>query len=205
MVSEGDLVGQHFTVWPFQRRFIRGFLRNTESALTMGRGNGKTTLCAALAAAAIDGPLAIQRGQVAVIAATVDQGGILFKHLLWLLGNRLNDVNTWRVVDNATKMMIERRDTGSHVRVYGSNPASAHGLAPQIALLDEPAKWREAWSAKMYAAIVTALGKQPHSRLIALGTRPERGTGHWFSEHAGQGRYRRRGIYVQSALGAGRR
>lgn len=197
VVSEGELVGQNFTMWPFQRRFIRGFMKNTESALTMGRGSGKTTLCAAIAAAVIDGPLAIQRGQVAVIAATVDQGAILFRHLLWLLGPRLNDVHTWRVVDNSGgKMIIERRDTGSHVRVYGSNPASAHGLAPQVALLDEPAKWREAWSAKMYAAIVTALGKQPHSRLIALGTRPERGTGHWFSELLEGGA--EAGVYVQS-------
>ena len=120
--------------------------QHRESALTMGRGNGKTTLCAALAAACIDGPLMIQRGQVAVIAASLDQGSILFRHLLWLLGDRLNDVMVWRVVDNSQLMKIERRDTGAHVRVYGSNPASAHGLAPQIALLDEPAKWREAWS-----------------------------------------------------------
>ena len=195
VVSEGDLAGQGFAVRPFQRKFIRGFMRSTESALTMGRGNGKTTLCAALAAACIDGPLMIQRGQVAVIAATLDQGSILFRHLLWLLGDRLNDVMTWRVVDNSQIMKIERRDTGAHVRVYGSNPASAHGLAPQIALLDEPAKWRESWSAKMYAAVVTGLGKQPHSRLIALGTKPERGTGHWFSEMIDGGP--QAGVYVQ--------
>ena len=193
-VTEGDLVGQRFTVWPFQRRFIRGFLRNTESALTMGRGNGKTTLCAAIATAAIDGPMAIQRGQVAIVAADFKQGGILFEHLLWLLGNRLNDVMEWRVVQNSREMMIQRRATGSHIRVFGSNPASAHGLAPQIALLDEPAKWRETWAAKMYAAIVTALGKQPHSRLIALGTRPERGTSNWFSDLLESGGP---GVYVQ--------
>ena len=195
VVSEGDLAGQGFAVRPFQRKFIRGFMRSTESALTMGRGNGKTTLCAALAAVCIDGPLMIQRGQVAVIAASLDQGSILFKHLLWLLGDRLNDVMTWRVVDNSQRMLIERRDTGAHVRVYGSNPASAHGLAPQVALLDEPAKWHKAWSAKMYAAIVTALGKQPHSRLIALGTKPERGTDHWFSEMIDGGP--QAGVYVQ--------
>ena len=47
----------------------------------------------------------------------------------------------------------------------------------------------------MYAAIVTGLGKQPHSRLIALGTKPERGTEHWFSEMIDGGP--QAGVYVQ--------
>lgn len=196
VVTEGDLVGQGFTVWPFQRRFVRRFMKNTEAALTMARGNGKTTLCAAIAACALDGPLAIQRGQVATIAATFDQGGILFRHMLWMLAERLNDPFEWRVIENNREMRIERRSTGAHVRVYGSNPNSAHGLAPQIALLDEPAKWRESWSAKMYAAVATALGKQPNSRLIALGTKPERGTGHWFTDMLEGGEDA--GVFVQS-------
>ena len=126
----------------FQRKFIRGFLRNTESALTMGRGNGKTTLCAALAAVCIDGPLMIQRGQVAVIAASLDQGSILFKHLLWLLGDRLNDEMTWRVVDNSPAHAHRAsRHRRARARLRLAIPASAHGLAPQVALLDEPAKW----------------------------------------------------------------
>lgn len=195
LVTEGELAGEPFRVRPFQKRFIRGFMKNTESALTMARSNGKTTLCAAIAAACIDGPLRVPRGQVIVIAKDKRQGSVLFNHLKHSLGNRLNDVDEWRVIDNDQHKFIEHRPTGALVRVYGSDPKSVHGLAPQIALLDEPAQWNEATAAKMYAAVATALGKQPHARLIALGTRPERGTGHWFSDmldKAGAG------IYVQA-------
>ena len=76
-------------------------------------------------------------------------------------------------------MSIGRR--GSLIRCIGSDPKTAHGLRPYLALLDEPAQWERATSEKMLAAIRTGLGKQPESRLIALGTRPA-DSGHWFSK-----------------------
>lgn len=195
VVTEGDLAGQPFTVHPFQRRFIRGLLKHTEAMLTMARGNGKTTLCAAIAAAALDGPLMVPRGQVIIVAGKFEQGHILFEHLIWLLGDRLNDHMTWRIVNNHRSAMIQNRKTGAQARVLGNNPASAHGLAPHLVLLDEPAKWPASTATKMYSALGTALGKQPGGRLIGLGTRPEPGTGNWFAEVMEAGGP---GVYVQS-------
>ena len=62
-VSQGRLAGQPFTVLPWQRRFCRGaFAAGIQSAaLSIGRGNGKTTLLAGIACAHLDGPLAVPR------------------------------------------------------------------------------------------------------------------------------------------------
>ena len=75
---------------------------------------------------------------------------------------------------------MENRDTGASLRAYGSDPDAAHGLAPVLAICDEPAKWKANKSNQMYLAIRTALGKQPGGRLIAIGTRPD-DPDHWFS------------------------
>ena len=63
----------------------------------------------------------------------------------------------------------------------GSDPRRAHGLAPSLILADEPAQWPESTGERMVAALMTALGKIPDARLIALGTRPA-GNDHWFAK-----------------------
>ena len=67
------------------------------------------------------------------------------------------------------------------MRCIGSDPRRAHGLAPVLVLADEPSQWLETTGEKMVAALRTASGKQPHSRFVALGTRPADAE-HWFSK-----------------------
>ena len=50
-----------------------------------------------------------------------------------------------------------------------------------LVLADEPAQWPETTGESMVAALRTAAGKQPHSRFVALGTRPADAT-HWFAK-----------------------
>ena len=71
--------------------------------------------------------------------------------------------------------------TGQRVRCLGSDPRRAHGAAPSLILLDEPAQWPDTSSDRMLAALRTAAGKQPTCRLIALGTLPA-DKEHWFSK-----------------------
>ena len=48
-LSGGDLDGQPFQVWPWERRFIAGtFGQPGNAALSIGRGNGKSAFVAAL-------------------------------------------------------------------------------------------------------------------------------------------------------------
>ena len=67
------------------------------------------------------------------------------------------------------------------MRCIGSDPATAHGLRPYLALIDEPAQHEASTRDRMLAAIKTGLGKTPGSRMLALGTRPS-DSSHWFSK-----------------------
>ena len=92
----------------------------------------------------------------------------------------LSDRSRWRRQDSANRATLEYRPTGARVRCIGSDPGNAHGLRPALVLADEPAQWPPATAARMIAALRTGLGKQPGSRLIALGTRPADEL-HWFA------------------------
>ena len=75
---------------------------------------------------------------------------------------------------------VENRETGARVRVLGSDPRRAHGLAPCLILADEPAQWDPNKSDRMLAALRTAAGKQPSCKFVAIGTKPAQDE-HWFS------------------------
>ena len=182
-VTQGAGIGARLELMRWQRRFLRGALAPgvTESALSIARGNGKTTLSAGLSTAALDGPLAVPRGETVAVASSFDQARILFEHVLAFLGDRYRrDRNDWRVQDSANRASIEYRPTGARVRVLGSDPRRAHGLAPVLVIADEPAQWPDSTSERMIAALRTSMGKVDGSRLIAIGTRPA-DTSHWFA------------------------
>ena len=72
-VTQGRLSGEKLTVFPWQKRFIRGaFASGVDTAgLSVSRGAGKTTLVAGIACAALDGPLAVPRGETIIVASSV--------------------------------------------------------------------------------------------------------------------------------------
>lgn len=184
-VTQGDGEGRPFPILPWQRRFIRGMFRKEgNAAMTLARGNGKSSFIAALACAAVIGPLAKPRAETIVVASSFDQGRIIHEHVMAMLralGHDLDRRKTWKVLDTANKAQVEYRPTGARVRCIGSDPKRAHGLAPGGlgVICDEPAQWPSTTSARMYAALRTSLGKIEGARLIALGTRPS-DSEHWF-------------------------
>ena len=182
-VSQGAHTGLPFAVLPWQRRFVRGAFRPgvRDAALTIARGNGKTTLVAGIATAYLDGPMVARRGEVTIVASSFDQSRIAFEHVLAFMGERTAaDPKRWRVQDSANRALIEDRRTGARVRCIGSDARRAHGLAPVLVLADEPAQWPHTSRDAMLSALATARGKIPGSRLVALGTRPS-DPEHWFS------------------------
>lgn len=182
-VSQGRRAGEPFKVLPWQRRFIRGgFAGGVQSAaLSVARGNGKTALLSGIAAATLDGPLAVSRGETVIVASSFEQARIAFEHVVAFMGGNLANKDRWRVWDTAQQARVEDKATGARVRCIGSDPRRAHGLAPVLVLADEPAQWPENTGERMVAALRTAAGKQPHSRFVALGTRPA-DPEHWFSK-----------------------
>lgn len=183
-VSQGVGAGERLRLFPWENRFIGGTFRAgvLVSCLSVGRGNGKSTLCAGLAAAAVAGPLAQPRGEVILVASSHSQARITFGHVAEFLRGRfdLSDRSRWRVADSHNLSRIENRANGAAVRVLGSDPKRAHGLAPSLILADEPAQWPRGTAEAMYAALRTALGKVSGCRFLCLGTRPA-DPEHWFS------------------------
>lgn len=173
-VTQGAGAGEQLQVFPWERRFLRGALKGGRrtAALSIARGNGKTTLTAGIATAAVDGPLAVRRGEVVIVASSYSQARIGFEHVIGFMGSALKDRSTWRVLDNTNAAVIEHRKTGARVRALASDPRRLHGLAPSLVLADEPAQWAESTRDRVFAALRTALGKIPSSRFWALGTRP---------------------------------
>ena len=151
-----------------------------------GSGNrflatAKTALLSGIVAATLDGPLAAPRGETVIVASSFEQARIAFEHVVAFMGDKLADNRRWKVWDTAQQARIEDHKTGARVRCIGSDPRRAHGLAPVLVLADEPPRWPETTGERMVAALRTAAGKQPHSRLVALGTRPANET-HWFAK-----------------------
>ena len=182
-LTQGRLAGQQFTVLPWQARFVRGALVSgccQTAALSVARGNGKSTLTAGIAAAALNGSLVVPRGETIICASSFSQARIVFEHILAFLGDELEDRRRWRIWDSVNTARIECRQSGASVRCIGSDPRRAHGLAPQLTICDEPAQWPETTGERMLAALKTAAGKQTNSKFLAIGTKPASPT-HWFT------------------------
>ena len=182
-ITQGRHAGDPFRVLRWQRQFVRGAFAKAAStaALSVARGNGKTTLVAGIACAALDGPLMQPRGEVIVVAASFQQGRVAFDHVAAFMADKLADRKAWRVSDTQQVASIENRATGARLRVIGNDPRKAHGLAPFLVLMDEPAQWDASKGDRMLSAMQTAMGKIPGSRLVALGTRPTSAL-HWFAK-----------------------
>lgn len=185
-VTQGQGIGEPFKLLPWEKRFIKGaFTVEGDASLSLGRGCGKTTLIASIGAASVDDtPLRQPRAETVITASSFDQGKIDFNHIHAFLQSKGHDLQargTWRIQDSVNKATIEHRETGAVVKCIGSDPKRAHGLAPILVIADEPAQWPRTTSDAMHAALRTALGKIPGSRLIALGTRPD-DPEHWFQK-----------------------
>ena len=184
-ITQGAGAGSLIRLLPWQRRFLRGaFAVEGDAALSVARGNGKSTIVAAIACAVVDGPLRQSRAEVVCVASSFSQGKIIYEHVLSFLealGRDLSNRKQWRVQDSANVATVEHRPTGARVRCIGSDPKRAHGLAPLLVLADEPAQWEGTKRDQMRAALATAMGKLDGSRMIALGTRPADDE-HWFAK-----------------------
>jgi phage terminase large subunit-like protein len=85
-VPEGKLSGQHFRLAQFQRDFIAGAIdkKTAMACLSVGRGNGKSTLTAGLGLGALLGIWDNQpRREILVAARVRDQASVVFTYVLW--------------------------------------------------------------------------------------------------------------------------
>ena len=178
-IGQGFHAGEPFVLLPWEKRFLRGAFSakgdNTVASLTIGRGNGKSTLIAAIARCALtpDAPLHSPMTDNAIVAASFRGGGVIFRHLLhFTRAERLAHPRDWRKVDSANQMLLEYKPTGARMEVLGNDSDMMHGLAPRLLLLDELARWPKTKIAASLAGLRTSLSKIPDAKMIAIGTRP---------------------------------
>ena len=181
-IGQGEHQGEGFSLLHWERRFLRGGLAPgiEEAAVTLGRGNGKTALCSAIAASAVDndGPLAVQGSEVALVGPTFDVASIAFRHVKRFLGPTLEKHKSdWRVWDSKNAARLENKRLDIVLQVRGADrPGTLHGLAPRLVLADEPSQWKHTTIDASLSALRTGLGKIPEGLFLALGTRPDSAT-----------------------------
>ena len=186
VIGQGEGVGQKFKLLPWQRRFIRGaFAANTSTAcLSMGRGNGKSTLTAGLALASFVGPVSQPGASVIILAASYSQARICFSHLVgFLKTSDLYRANPKRfgISENSKMCEIIDRHTRCTARAVGSDARTLFGIAPVFVAIDEPASHSRGNRDALFSAAITSLGKISGARLIAIGTRSS-DPAHWFEK-----------------------
>ena len=181
VLAQGRAAGAPFPVFPWERRFLSGaFAPGIDSAaLTVARANGKSTFLAGVLSASVDvgGPLVQPNAEAVLVASSFEQARLTFAHVLRFLAPTLEEYGVgprgrYRVENSTARCRIEDKETGAAVKVLGSDPRRAHGVAPSLILADEMAQWPPAMLEPMLAALETSRGKIPGSRFLAIGTRP---------------------------------
>lgn len=172
-IGQGRHAGKPFNLLTWQRRFLRGaFGQPDDAALSLARGGGKTTFTAAIAAAAVNGPLASPMAECVLVASSFEQAVIGFRHALHFLRPAIEaEPRRFRVQDSANRAQVQDRQSGAMLRCIGSDPRRMHGLAPKLLLLDELAQWEAGKIDSALAALRTSRGKIPDSKALWIGTR----------------------------------
>ena len=183
-VTQGHGLGEPLHVLPWQREYLRRVeaLPGGELGLSVPAGAGKTTLAAAVAAAAVAGPIAQPRASVLAVAGSFGQARLLFDHALAFLRPVIEgQPGRFRVLNSESTAAIHDRQTGAELRCREAAARTLHGAAPAVIVADEPAMWQRTQSEEIYGALRSRLGKIAGSRLLAIGTKPDSAE-HWFTK-----------------------
>ena len=184
-VGDGDQIGENYKLLSYQKSFLGGTFKPgiLRSALSLGRGGGKTGLLSAICLAALldDSPLHRPGFETIAVASSFSQAlliGRSVKTSLEIMGKSFGKRGTFRVRDSQNIFEIENNSSRARFKVLGSDSKRSHGLRPNICILEEPAQ-HVLGGNSLYASLRTALGKRKGSKLIAIGTRSEN-PDHWF-------------------------
>ena len=184
---------------PFQRRFVADVLAPgvRTTALSLPRGNGKSSLVASLAARTLrpDDPLHVAGVENHIVAASIGQARrTTFKLLREQLGD---DDKTYKFAESHTSCHVFHRKTKARISVLASGAATAQGLVRcRWIFADEPGSWAAIGGAAMWDALRTAMGKPGCSlRAVLIGTLAPALDG-WWVDLIGRGSRRSTRVHV---------
>ncbi len=150
--GDGDQIGELYKLLPYQKFFIRGTFKPgiVRAALTLGRGGGKSGLLSAVCLAALlDGsPLHRAGFETVAVASSFSQAlliGRSVKTSFEIMGKQFGKRGEFRVRDSQNIFEIENNSSRARFKVIGSDSKRAHGLRPNLCVLDEPAQARPRW------------------------------------------------------------
>jgi len=165
---------------PFQRRFLRGALARgiTRAALSLPRGNGKSTLAAHVLQRGLTpgDALHVPGAEYILLAGSLEQARLVFAPLVAELGA------DYRISDSTTRLGVYHRPSRTTLRVISSKAKTAMGLGANnpIVVADEPGAWEVVGGQMMADALDTALGKPgADMRIIYIGTLAPALSGWW--------------------------
>ena len=165
---------------PFQRRLAADAApgRFRVTAFSIARGGAKTWLAGAVAADEL-----VRGGNAYAIASSFRQASLTFGDAKAALIHRFGKAawgKRFAFRDSTQECRVEDKVSGGMLRAVGSDVERTHGWKPSLMLLDEPAQLKKGGE-RLWAALITSLGKVEGSRLMVFGTRPA-SSAHFFSK-----------------------
>jgi len=139
MTPEGSDVGRPLKLLPFQRKFILEIYDNKHATrraiLSIARKNGKSAIIAAILLAHVVGPMAKRNSQVVSGAMSRDQASLVFNLALKML--MLNPIfeGHYKAIPSTKRLIGLAKNV--EYRALAADGATAHGLSPVLAILDE--------------------------------------------------------------------
>src|SRR5215213_9460277 len=147
------------TLEPFQHEIAAEvFSARRELLVTMPRGNGKTSLLAALALFKL---LSTRDPEIYACAASRDQARLLLDIAKRMIRGSAD------LERRITSRYSELRANDGYLKVIASDAPLAHGLTPSFVIVDELHAHRDA---ELYLAMATSLLKRPDARMVTIST-----------------------------------
>lgn len=172
-VPEGPLHGQNFNLAPFQERFIRGVLdpETMVAMLSVGRGQGKSMLSAALALAHVMGVSDDQpRRQVVIAARVKEQARISWEYVQAIVGLLSEEEQARFTFRQAPRLEISYDGAGGGmIRAVAADAKNLLGLSPTLIIEDEFGHWHPEKGMQLHSALETSAGKR-RAKMVIIST-----------------------------------
>lgn len=170
--TEGTGAGRPLVLRPWQRNLVNGVYdepRPRSGLWSLPRGNGKSSLAAALAVFSLFGD-GEYSPQVLLIATSLDQAGrIVFRTARDMIFNSRPLAD--RAIEYADRIVVP--STNGILVILPSEPSALVGYNPSLAIIDEVGLIGD----DIFEAVLGASGKRERSLVLSIGTPSEHRAG----------------------------
>jgi phage terminase large subunit-like protein len=185
----GDGVGAPMKLMQFQKEMISEVYGNlnpegnrivNEAVLSIGRKNGKSSLCSAIVLCHFFLPeLSITNQEILLLAWTREQAGALFKSIAEFIKLDEELIHDFSISDS--RKTIKHIISGGECRIESAEAASLHGRNPSLVLIDEIGNFSAEKAREIYSVVTTGFGARKEALVWLLSTQAPTDN-HIFSE-----------------------